>query len=216
MSEMCYLSFGLLFTLLATAVNCQSCRDSAMSAVAFDQNCSIAFRDIGAAIEARRSISQAELNSYCQPSCRNLVKQVLTCDNDTDGQAAAGAQFNRFLCSTDNGMSCYDLLASGRLARMSNAFVASGVCEENIPDGQVCSSTCQTAFQNFVTDGGCCVAEVLEFSTRFANLTELLEQCPIDLSEAGTCVEIGAGGASGLKEFVSVMLLAVALALVSF
>ena len=220
---MCYLSSGLLFILLvATAVNCQSCRDSAMSAIGSDQDCLIAFNDIRNAIEGNRSINQTELNSYCQePSCRNLVSGVLDCSNNTDGNA--GEQFNRFLCSTDNGMSCYDLLASGRFARMSIGFLASGVCEEDIPDGQECSPTCQAAFQNFVIDGGCCVAQVFESSTQFAHSTllEIFQQCPgIDLSQGGTCVEIGGrvetDGASGLKAFVSVLLLAVALALASF
>ena len=203
-------TFGLFLMLFAAAVTCQSC-DSAGRALRSNQNCVNAFRDIRDAVQANRTISQMELNMYCQPSCRNLVEAVLTCDNDPDGEE--NVRFNQFLCTADNGMSCYDFLASGRFNQL---LAATGACQEIILDGQVCSSTCQTAFQNVVIDGGCCVVEVLELGAQLSdsNLMELLENCPIDLSRCGTCVEIG--GASGLKAFMSVFLLAVALALVSF
>ena len=208
------LPLGLLLTLfIATAVNCQSC-ESARRALTSNQTCVQAFSEIRDAIDAERSINQRQLNAYCQPGCRNLVNAVITCDNDPD--AELGLRSNQFICTTENGMSCYDLISSGRFDQMANAFEASGACNEILLDGQMCSSTCRTAFQNFVNDGGCCVAEVFEFASQFADedLMETLRQCPIDLSQAGTCVEIG-GGASGLKAFVSVLLLAVTLALVS-
>ena len=211
---MYFISFGLLLTLFVAAVNCQSC-DSASRALSSNRDCLIAYNDVIDAISTNRYISQMELNMYCQPSCRNLVNAVLTCDNDPDGED--NVRFNQFLCTTDNGTSCYDFAASGRFNQLLAVAEASGACEDDIPDGQTCSSACQAEFQNLIIDGGCCFAEVLEFGAAQSDdtsLMEILEQCPADLSRGGTCVEIG--GASGLKAFVSVLLLAVALPLVSF
>ena len=224
------LTFGLLLTIFAAAVTCQSC-ESARRALSSNQDCLDAFSVVTGALRANRTINLLELNSYCQPSCRNLVNAVLACENDPDGEENVNLiRFNRFLCNTDyNGTSCYDFVASGCFNQLLAAAEASGACEEVIPNGQVCSSACRTAFQNLVIDGGCCVVEVIEFRREFrAQLSdsslsmELLKQCPIDLSRGGTCVEIcgalgGAlGGAHRLEAFVSVLLIAVALALVSF
>ena len=207
---MYYLTFGLLLTIFAVAVTCQSC-ESARRALASNQDCLDALRDVGGAVQANRTISLLELNLFCQPSCRNLVNAVLTCDNDPNGEERV--KQNQFLCTTDHGTSCYDFLVS---ARFNQLVAAAGACVEDIRrlDGQMCSSTCQTVFQNFVVDGGCCTVEVLKTQLSNSSLMELLEECPIDLSRGGTCVEIG--GAHGFKAFVSVLLLAVALALVSF
>ena len=81
----------------------------------------------------------------------------------------------------------------------------------------MCSPACQTAFQNFIVEGGCCVAELFELASQDADdeLNNLLLQCPIDLSRGGSCVEIG-GGANGLKAIGSVLLFAVIIALAGF
>ena len=228
------LTFGLLLTIFAAAVTCQSC-ESARRALSSNQDCLDAFSVVTGALRANRTINLLELNSYCQPSCRNLVNAVLAaCDNNPDGEENVNLiRFNQFICTTDyNGTSCYDFLASGRYNQLLAAAEASGTCEEVIPrfipNGQVCSSACRTAFQNLVIDGGCCIVEVIKFRRELRaqlsdnSLMELLEHCPIDLSRGGTCVEIcgalgGAlGGAHRLEAFVSVLLLAVTLALVSF
>ena len=201
------------FVVVVTSQNTsQACTD-AITAVAANQPCSIAFLNIRNAL-SRTTIRTADLNAYCVADCRNLVNRVFTCDNDPDG--AAAVSLNQFICSIDSdGMSCYDFLFSARFATLNNGLYA--MCPDDIPDGEMCSSACQTAFQNFVIDGGCCVAELLEFARQLASdeLDELLAQCPVDLTRGGTCTEIG-GGTTGLKVFGNVLLFAVIFAAAVF
>ena len=199
-----------LFVAAVTSQTSQACIDAA-TALAANQPCVSAFSDIGDAIDRNTSISVEDLNVYCVPGCRNLVNRVLTCSADS----TTAISLNQFICSVDSdGMSCYDFLFSARYATLNNDIET--VCPDDIPDGQMCSSACQTAFQNYVINGGCCVAEIFEFAAQFADeeLDELIAQCPIDLSRGGTCTEIG--GATGLKAFASVLLFAVTFAVAVF
>ena len=38
----------------------------------------------------------------------------------------------------------------------------SGVCADEIPDGEMCSQACREAFQNFIVEGGCCITETFQ------------------------------------------------------
>ena len=203
-----------LFAVIVTSQDTPACRDAA-TALAANPPCLSAFSDIGTALSLNRSISGAgvNLNVYCVQSCRSLVNRLLTCDNDPD--SAAGVNLNQLICTTDSdGMSCYDFFISGGFANLLNGLESA--CPDDIPDGQMCDSTCQTAFQNSIIDGGCCVAELFEFGSQFTDqsLEEELAQCPVDLSRGGTCTEIG-GGATGLKAFATVLLFAVIIAVAS-
>ena len=204
------------FVAVVTSQNTsQACTD-AVTAVVVNHPCSIAFLNIRNALsQSGTTIRMADLNAFCVADCRNLVNRVFTCDNDPGG--AAAVSLNQFICSIDSdGMRCYDFLFSARFATLHNGLDA--MCPDDIPDGQMCSSACQTAFQNFAIDGGCCVAELLEFGRQLADdkLNKLLAQCPVDLTRGGTCTEIG-GGATGLnKAFESILLFAVIFAAAMF
>lgn len=205
-------SVFVLLTLFAAVVisqDTQACID-ATAALAANQPCFSAFTTLGTAVSQNTSISGVNLNMYCAQSCRGLVNRILTCDGDPD--SAAFVSLNEFICSVgSDGVSCYDFFLSARFRALQNELDTT--CPDNIPDGQMCDSACQTAFQNFVIDGGCCIAELFEFVNQFAGeeLEQLQAQCPVDLSRGGTCTEIG-GGATGLKAFVSVLLFAIIIA----
>ena len=202
----------LLLTLFITIVTSQTACDNAQAALRSNQACFSAFVNIGNAIGNNATISLEDLNAYCIPECRGLANGLEACDDDPDDTPAE--DINRFICTTDDGMSCFDFIRSSTFTNLSSAVEGSGACEDDIIDGQMCSPGCQTAFQNFIIEGGCCIAEVFEFASQFADdsLDELLAQCPVDLSQGGTCTEIG--GANGLKAFGSVLLFAVVIALV--
>ena len=210
---MYYSSVLLLLSLFVAVVTSQTAECiAAQSALIANAACYSAFNDIGNAISADRNVSMLDLNVYCVPDCRNLVNRLITCDGDPD--SATGVRFNEYLCNVDsNGVSCYDFIRSPRFETLGNSVDA--MCPD-IPAGQTCSSTCQTAFQNFVVDGGCCIQELFEFASQDADddLNDLLARCPVDLSRGGTCTEIG--GANGLKAFGSVLFIAVIIALTGY
>ena len=204
---------GILLSLLVAVVTSQDCANIEAT-IAANPTCALAFANVLTAIANNGSISSADLNVYCLSTCRNLVNQAALCSGDSDAETFPA--FNRFICSTDRGESCYNFFVS-EFDALQDAFEASGVCPDDIPDGQMCSSACQTAFQNFIAQNGCCIAELFELVTQDVNeeINDLLAQCPVDLSRGGTCVEIG-GGATGLKALGSVLFFAVIIALARF
>ena len=212
--EMYYSSVLLLLSLFVAAVTSQTAEcNAAQAALVANTDCYNVYTDIAFAINNDRTVSMLDLNVYCVPDCRNLVNRLITCDGDPESEA--GVRFNEYLCNVDSdGVSCYDFIRSPRFDTLANSVDA--VCP-NIPAGQTCSSTCQTAFQNFVVDGGCCIQELFEFASQDADdeLNNLLAQCPVDLSRGGTCTEIG-GGATGLKAVGSVLFLAVIIAVTGY
>ena len=151
---MYYSSVLLLLSLFVAVVTSQTAECiAAQNALANNTVCLSVYSDVANAITADRNVSMLDLNVYCVPDCRNLVNRLITCDGDPD--SAAGVSFNEYLCNIDsNGVSCYDFIRSSRFEALANSVDA--VCPD-IPAGQTCSSTCQTAFQNFVIDGGCCM-----------------------------------------------------------
>ena len=211
-------SFGLLLTIFVAVVTCQSECDEAGLALAANADCLGAFLIIAEAVGSNGTIliGSSELNSYCQPSCRDLAGAVFTCD-ETEPDDASVDSINQLICSTDNGISCFDRIRSPSFTDLTNTFEASGVCDD-IPDGQMCSSACQMALQELIVQGGCCLAATFDIAGQIdegEELMQLMQQCPVDFSQAGTCVEIGGGGAIN-KAFLSVLLFGVISALALF
>ena len=201
----------LLLTSFITIVTSQTACDRANMAVSSNQACYNAFRDVVAAIRNDdATISLEDLNAYCTPECRGLFSALTVCDDDP-GSTPIGA-INSFICTTDGDVSCYDFITSSPFSNFSDAVRAPGDCEDDITAREMCSPGCQAAFQNYIIEGGCCVAESLEFAAQLAgeSLDELLTNCPVDLSRGGTCTEIG--GANEFKAFGSVVLFAVFIA----
>ena len=211
----------VLLSLLAATVTSQdtpACND-ARNALRANWPCYNAFSGVVNAADQNTSVGAAvDLNVYCAADCRNLVNRALVnCDDDDDPDGAAGfGSLTRFICTTyANNVSCYDFINSPQREALIDAFETSGVCPD-VPAGQMCSSACQTAFQNLLTDGGCCIIALLDIASQAPggdefDEYELLAQCPVDLSGGDTCTEIG-GGATGLKAFGSILLFAIIVA----
>ena len=208
-----------LFVAAVTSQDTPACTD-AENALEANQNCSRALIALEEAVSLNRSISAGvDLDAYCAADCRNLVnRQITACDDEEDDGAAAFLSLTPVVCATDpDGMSCADYLylQRSRFEEVYNNFTSetSGVCPFGMPE-QGCSSACQTAIQNSVTNGGCCVQYLLQFGSDQSS-KELLARCDIDYSRGGTCVEIGSeigGGTTGLKAFGSSLLFAVIIA----
>ena len=201
-----------LFAAVVTSQNTPACNDAA-TALSANQPCFNAATALVNALSLNTSVtSGVDLNVYCVQSCISLVNPVLSaCRSDDPGVIAA---LNQFICTADSdGMSCYDFLFSARFAALQNDLERT--CSDDAPGEQTCSSACQTTFQNSIIDGGCCVAELLEYSSqiRIADMREesVLARCRVDLSRGGTCTEIG-GGATGLKAFGTVLMFAIIIA----
>ena len=146
--------------------------------------------------------SMVDTNVYCTADCRNFVNRaVIACGNAIEPDVtAAFLALSPFICTNDveNNVTCFNFINSPQFAAVNDAFTESGVCPDEIPAGQTCSSACQRALQNFAIDGGCCIDVLFGIATREHNVTIYglsLSQCPVDLSQGtgGTCTEIGVG-----------------------
>ena len=193
-----------LFAAVVTSQDNQACTD-AQNALLANQPCFNALSGVRNAIDVNSNITLGDggvdLNVYCAADCRNLVnQQAMACDVGDDSiGAAAFLGLTQFICTTDtdNNVNCLDFIDSPQFEALNNDFTESGVCPDEIPAGQMCSSACQTALQNFVIDSGCCInmllgALRLDPDAMINGL--LLSQCPVDISQDhGTCIEIGAG-----------------------
>ena len=121
---------SVLLSLLVAVVTSQDCTNIEASLTA-NIPCASAFGNVLAAITTNGTISSADLNVYCLPDCRNLVNQVALCSGDND--SAAFPAFNRFICNTDNGASCYNFFVS-EFDALTNSFETNGACPDEIPD----------------------------------------------------------------------------------
>ena len=179
------------FAAVVTSQNTPACND-ATTALTGNQPCFNAFTAFANAISLNASItSGVDLNVYCAQSCIRLVNRALSAcrSGDPDRNIAV----NQFICTADSdGMSCYDFIFSARFAALQNDLERT--CSDDAPVGQMCSSSCQTTFQNSIIDGGCCYVELLELGSQIADMSleeSVLARCPVDLSRGGTCTEIG-------------------------
>ena len=195
-----------LFAAVVTSLNTPACNDATTALIA-NQPCFNAATALRTAFSLNTT-SGVDLNVYCVQSCRSLINRVAACGGEPRGMA-----LNQFICTADSdGMNCYDFIFSARFAALQNDLRM--VCSDVATGGQTCSSACQTAFQNFVIDGECCVVELLEFGSQIADMSfeeSMRAQCPVDLSRGGTCTEIG-GGATGLKAFGTALMFAIIIA----
>ena len=220
-----------LFAAVVTSQDTPGCIN-ARTALRANQNC---FNEVSVVLNVldfdsniTLGDSGLDLKVFCAADCRNLVNlQTIACRDDGDGDDSFGGLgpaeallgLTRVICSTDteNNVNCIDVIDSPRIETLNNAFVESGVCPDEIPDGQTCSSACQRALQNFVIDGGCCINLLFDAASTDPDSTfngVSLSQCPVDLSQGrSTCTEIGVGGgAPGLNAFGGVLLFAVIIA----
>ena len=192
-----------MFAAVATSQTTQACRD-AENALRANERCIDAFLAIGDYLADNATITTPqELNTYCSPDCRVLSNRVyFECTDPGSSLRDTLVNINEFLCAHNGNESCFEATRSPRYTVEAAAVRSSNACRHE--DGaQMCSPECVMQLQNLMNFGGCCIVELLEFTSQLVDddIMDIVSICASSFPQVAPCEIIGSG-ANALKTYM--------------